>query len=114
MSERVIDIRQDIYLRLGANGDPNSGLTREELNSLHRYLTGEFAVEPHLAGTGPGFYKRDVMEAVASEMGFGDWFDHLDRSGNVRLFRKNELANILVRMESVEDQRPDAGDPVTL
>jgi hypothetical protein len=108
---RKIDIRREIIHLLGVNETPMSALTATALNSLHGYLTGELVAAPYKLYSGRyRVGKPEVAEAVAVEMGFTDWCERLDYQTHVPEFHKDELAEILDRMQSGEDSRKGEQD----
>lgn len=100
------EVRQEILTLLGANETRMSALTARSLNSLHFYLTGEMVAPPYqIYSERFEVTKADIAESVAVEMGFVDWCERLDHQTHVPEFRKDELIEILERMEEEDDSR---------
>lgn len=91
-----------IARRAGYSPPTNGYLEVGLLNSIHAYLTGEFAEKPKFVGKPQGKslqdYRRDV--AVAADLS-----GYPTAEGKGRRFRRDELATILQAMLESGDQR---------
>jgi len=112
--EPIVDVEEDlegatagrisvaIARRAGYSSPKNGYLEVGLLNSIHAYLTGEFAENPKFVGKPPGKslqdYRRDV--AVAADVS-----GYPTAEGEGRRFRRDELAAILEAMRDSGDQR---------
>lgn len=129
---RVKDLRCNIVTRkLGRRQDYESPLSKEVLNSMHRYLTGEFYYPPkayRTAASPPVDELRhelciilanegyETFEEIVAPNGGGDPPDSMvpparsDAHSETRPFRKNELDVIRQALIDAEDLRPPGDD----
>lgn len=115
--------RREILERLGVLWDdetdrgenPDTGITKASMNSLHAYLTGEYAVWPQrlFAPESPSWYQLKFR--LARDLDISSYVEHYrenvqDGDGSPRAYNKDELARILAKMDETGDQRSLAGD----
>lgn len=110
----VKQLRARIAYKAGMRRRPDSPLTMSTLNSVHAYLTGEFAVRPAVINTpkSPGREKlREEMAVLVYNESDGQHMDEYvpstDEGGeiNPRAFRRSELEGIFRQMITTDDQR---------
>lgn len=117
---RIWEKRREANRRAGINQtNTRGGFTKTALNSIHKYLTGEFIVKPGLVYALSVAPKRDEMRekvavAVVDRLG-GDceieaWFDRFDYLNmEDTQFKTNELTELLEAMDDAKESR-DLGE----
>jgi hypothetical protein len=96
----------DIGRKIGMRGHLRSRLTKQDLNSVYWYLTGEQHTPWIDFGTerSPGFH--ELRRAVADEVGFAyaDGIRDGTEEGS-RKFRRNELRAVVYALRQSDDNR---------
>lgn len=121
---RCKDLRLSIAMKVGRRQSYESPLSKKVLNSIHRYLSGEFHYPKKLHGT-PSSSTVDEMRhdlcIILSNRdyeAFGEIVEGADTSRMVppsdrdaeaetRPFRKSELQELLEALHEEDDERPE-------
>lgn len=124
------DFRLWIATNVGRRQTYESPLSKKVLNSVHRYLTGEFYYDPKIHGTAlsPDVDELrhdlciilanrgyETFEDIVAPDGGGNPPDSMvpparkDADAETRPFRKNELRALKEAIDEEEDQRPSPG-----
>lgn len=123
---RVKDARVAIGRAVGRRQNPRSPLSKGTLNSIHRYLTGEFHYQPkvygtpfssdleavrsdiiiHLAGAGYDAFK-EMLTYETEEGEDGEEVSVVARPVLGRPFRRAELRALLRALRDHADHRPE-------
>jgi hypothetical protein len=103
-------LRTDILREAGINERRDTRFTKDALNSIHAYLTGQFCVRPKaLRDTGHQDYatRREMLFAVVMEAGVGAPQDRwgVHSTEYPAKFTHEELQHLHERMREMTDQR---------
>ena len=101
---RVKDLRQGIYKILGVNGNPETKLTKREMNSIYAFFNGEWLIQKwRVARQGvPVLVSRDELRDEIIKCTDTDLEETVEKT----YLAKDGLKSVYKAMRDQEDQRP--------